>query len=50
MQSSNFAFEPPKPDNYLVQLLALRRLLGADCAQRAQDKIAALLAHDSAGS
>ena len=45
MQPGNLAFEPAEAHDYLIQLLALRCLLGADRPQHVQNEIGSLVAH-----
>jgi hypothetical protein len=46
MQPGNLTFEPAEPDDYLIQLLALRRLLGADRPQHVQNEVGPFVAHN----
>jgi N-acyl-D-aspartate/D-glutamate deacylase len=45
VQAGDFAFEPAEPDDDLVELFALRRLLGANRAQHPEYQIGLLVAH-----
>jgi hypothetical protein len=45
VQPGNLALKPAEADDNLVQLLALRRLLGANRSEHAQNEIDSLVAH-----